>query len=578
MEVIDQVPNMSSRFDSADKHYARGDYEEASTIIESLVHDGVEDGCVYYKLGIMYYKGLSKPLDKKKATHLFELAIAKLNNQLRQNSANKHHFFCLGMMYTNGYGVKEDKLIGLSYLLSSAEQGLPDAQYYYALSMDAIKHQDDAFKYCKLAADQHHSDAQTALGIMYSSGTHACPQNYQEALKYYELAASQGNPRAQYNLAVLYSTAKGGVCQDFQKAFDYYKESANHGYPRAQYNLAIIYDNGTLPLTTKDPDNAFKYYYLAAENGHPASQFKVALIFENRGNLSDSLKYLNMTIEQGYFLREAHFQLGEIYSKLNESQEAFNHYKISADSGNPHAQFLLGRFFGSSGSANLSSINLGAPTCSSVADNGRLNNSLNLVDYFVKSGENSYHRDNISTDNNASYDNVTSKSSVNLAEDKPQNNISIDVMREQSFQYFKFAADQGHPEAQFNVARMYRGGVGTNVDHTEAIRYYKLSADQGHPIAQCNLALVYAKGIEGILEPNVQEAIKYFMLSAKQGNSKAQFNLGVINASGMGGIEKNYSQAYRYYCLAACQGNSKAIEYLENQKQNLSNKSLISSK
>jgi len=254
---------------------------------------------------------------------------------------------------------------------------------------------------------------------------------------------------------------------------------------------------------------------------------------------------------------------------------------VAADSGNPHAQFLLGRFFGSSGSAALSIINLGDKSCTnSVATNGRLNNSLNLVDYFVKNGENSYHRDTLSSDNSNS-DNMTvdSKSSVNLAEDKPQNIVNIDVMREQSFQYFKSAADQGHPEAQFNVARMLRGGVGTLADHAEAIRYYKLSADQGHPMAQCNLALIFAKGIDSFLEPNVKEAVKYFELSAKQGNSKAQFNLGVIKASGMGGIEKNYSQAYRYYCLAACQGNSKAIEYLENQKQNLtSSKSLISSK
>jgi len=199
---------------------------------------------------------------------------------------------------------------------------------------------------------------------------------------------------------------------------------------------------------------------------------------------------------------------------------------------------MLGRFFGSSENFSyLSLVNnqfeviLKNKRPDGVANDGRLGSSLNVEDQFTQSGQNTYIANKSTTEN-------TSNNACMIVEDN-QNLKSGDVeeMRKQSFFYFKLAADNGHPEAQFNVARMYRGGVGTVVDNIMAFKYYRLSADQGHPVSQCNLAIIYAKGIENVPEtPNINEAVRYFELSAKQGNSKAQFNLGVLNASGIGGL------------------------------------------
>jgi TPR repeat protein len=49
----------------------------------------------------------------------------------------------------------------------------------------------------------------------------------------------------------------------------------------------------------------------------------------------------------------------------------------------------------------------------------------------------------------------------------------------EAFKYFKFAADKGNLNAQFNLGIMYVNGLGGIQDYSEAIRYLKLAADQG---------------------------------------------------------------------------------------------------
>lgn len=58
----------------------------------------------------------------------------------------------------------------------------------------------------------------------------------------------------------------------------------------------------------------------------------------------------------------------------------------------------------------------------------------------------------------------------------------------QAFEYFKKAADQGHPKSQCNIGIIYHHKSDiVNQDLKQAFKYYKMSADQDYMLAIHNL-------------------------------------------------------------------------------------------
>ena len=58
----------------------------------------------------------------------------------------------------------------------------------------------------------------------------------------------------------------------------------------------------------------------------------------------------------------------------------------------------------------------------------------------------------------------------------------------EAFKYYLFSAEQGVPEAQFNVANMYEHGDGVKKDLTQSVRWY----------LQCNTTSLCGAGVDGI--------------------------------------------------------------------------------
>ena len=63
-------------------------------------------------------------------------------------------------------------------------------------------------------------------------------------------------------------------------------------------------------------------------------------------------------------------------------------------------------------------------------------------------------------------------------------------------------AEQGDPDAQFNLGVRYAEGEGVPQDEAEAGRWYGLAAEQGDTTAQLSLGVSYASG-EGVLKDSV---------------------------------------------------------------------------
>ncbi|EDM72544.1 Sel1-like repeat [Roseobacter sp. AzwK-3b] len=124
--------------------------------------------------------------------------LAEQGNARAQNN--------LGVMYSLGMGVKQDKELAMTWFRKSAVQG-------YAL-------------------------AQANIADSYYNGDGA-PQDYQEAARWYTLAALAGDNEAQFYMGEM--SAKGlGMPSDPVRAFVWYSFSADNGYENAVPALATL--------------------------------------------------------------------------------------------------------------------------------------------------------------------------------------------------------------------------------------------------------------------------------------------------------------------------------------------------
>lgn len=118
------------------------------------------------------------------------------------------------------------------------------------------------------------------------------------------------------------------------------------------------------------------------------------------------------------------------------------------------------------------------------------------------------------------------------------------------------AAEQGDAKAQMRMGIIYDNGLeGRLQDYAQAARWYRMAALQGLPEAQNNLAVLYKDG-QGLPQDYAQAA-HWFTLAARQGNVLAQSNLGWLYQSG-NGVAQDFDSARHWYLLAACQGHAAA--------------------
>jgi len=129
--------------------------------------------------------------------------------------------FNLGLLYRNGFGVKQNDREALVWFTRAAQQGLLDAQYN--------------------------------TGLMYMDGRGVAISKT-DALEWWKLAAAKGHAAAQHNLAVLYAYGIAtGI--DTTKALDLWRRSAAQGHKGARKALYRAYSEGLFGLKP-DPEQA----------------------------------------------------------------------------------------------------------------------------------------------------------------------------------------------------------------------------------------------------------------------------------------------------------------------------------
>ena len=103
----------------------------------------------------------------------------------------------------------------------------------------------------------------------------------------------------------------------------------------------------------------------------------------------------------------------------------------------------------------------------------------------------------------------------------------------QAVTWYRKAAEQGVPQARFNLLMMYIGGVGVAPDDPEAVAWIRKAAEVGLNLAQLSLGRKYEDG-RGVARDDAQ-AIAWFRKAAEQGEADAQANLAEMQRQGRGG-------------------------------------------
>ncbi len=130
----------------------------------------------------------------------------------------------------------------------------------------------------------------------------------------------------------------------------------------------------------------------------------------------------------------------------------------------------------------------------------------------------------------------------------------------EAVKWYRLAAEQRHPLAQFNLGFMYTEGKGVAKDDSEADMWVQRAAKRGFADAQFNLGVMYAEG-KGVPKDD-REAIKWFGRAAQQGLAVASLNLGRMYFHG-DGVAEDKNEAELRFRRAAEQGNITAQEIIK---------------
>jgi TPR repeat protein len=141
-------------------------------------------------------------------------------------------------------------------------------------------------------------------------------------------------------------------------------------------------------------------------------------------------------------------------------------------------------------------------------------------------------------------------------------------VRAQALSLYEAAAHQGHMLAQLHLAYSLRADEVIHAPEHEAsvvpaprkssrrssaphlvrsLNFFRMAAEQGNPEAQFELGQMHAQGLGTTQQ--FEAAADWYLLAAKQGHAKAQFHLGFLYSHGQG-VRQDYAKAYQWYCIS----------------------------
>ncbi|KAK8845146.1 hypothetical protein M9Y10_021328 [Tritrichomonas musculus] len=501
-----------------------------------------------YEYGVMLKNGDCILQNKEKAIYW-----------LKKSSENDH----IGALYQYGRILHDEtnsemNLKGLHLIKMAADQGLIEAQFFYAMNNNE-KTLQDAVKYYKQPADNGYIIAMNNLGVqLYDSEESEYNNCYSLSSKYLKMAIAIGNSISMYNYGIhLINGDK--IPQNINEGIRYIKMAADQGQINSIKffgNMLFIGEN-----IEKNEIEASKYIKLAADKGDCYSMNLYGTMLRDgigvEKNLEEAAHYFKMCFLTDYNQSEAMLNYGKMIIDEDE-MEALVFIKRSVSLGNMQAIVFQKCYYENK--------------IEKLLKNNQFQE--NFIDQF----------NNMDEEQQAD---IIFKHAIFL-----YNGENIEINKPLAAQLYRFSADKGHIGAMNNYAFMLKNGDGIAMNKLEAARYFKMAADKGHEISRLELIsmLYYGDGIPinkvdaipyikkskeedflfainlyekmikngEIIEEKAPEVILHLRQEIYNGDENSMFSLAVRLLEG-NGIYKSRKDAANFFKMAAEKGHLAAM-------------------
>ena len=395
--------------------------------------------------------------------------------------------------------VQKDNITGMFWLQKAAEQNNVKAQQLLARILSRSRNKDDyeiAVYWMEQAANQGKAGAQNELANFYMEGI-VVEKDIEKAVYWHQKAAEQGYAYSSRELARHYCSKN-----DKEKALYWYKKAVEQGggliadefkedFGEDAYFLGYITGNLTLELAEfYEKENAadeivIQYYKKAIEAGNDSAKFKLAKYYQNKGDKEEAYKWFKTAAKSGN--KDAMFIMAQYCEREIDEDEKKNEktiywYKKAMENGHKQASFELARFYEK----------LAFDCYQDAYEHGNAEASMKMAQYcemgigwlnrydvvfehyldagFLGNVEGQFKAAEYFENGNYYYD----YKYASLLEGKNRN---PKPNKERAFAWYLTAAENGHTEAQFRVAKCYKTGYGTDKNEEKAAYWYEKAND-----------------------------------------------------------------------------------------------------
>jgi len=127
-------------------------------------------------------------------------------------------------------------------------------------------------------------------------------------------------------------------------------------------------------------------------------------------------------------------------------------------------------------------------------------------------------------------------------------------------------AQNGDPNAQYNLGVCFSSGLGVLKDPAQALVWWRKSAAQGFAPAMYNLGFCYVNAIGIKADPAL--GVSWYRKSAELGHVPAMCNLGICFDEGVG-VAPDFKEAIKWLGKAVAKGDKAAVLHLELMQSRL---------
>lgn len=376
------------------------------------------------------------------------------------------------------------------YYLELAEAGDSSAQWelslFYREGLFVEEDFQKSLDWCLKSAAQGNVSAMADLGDLFFEGK-ILERDYDKAYYWYTKAASLEHPGANRMVAHMLSFGIG-IPQDRAEALEWYQHAATLEDVDAQVLLGRAYMEGDSDLNV-DVEKALGWFERAASQGSSEAQFELGMAYQNeqlgiKVDLETSLKFFRLAADQGH--AAAHrcvavfYENGECVDKdLIESQGWMSG---AAALGDAEANYWMARWHEDGSHGLRRDSNLMLKYLRQSAELGYAQAQYELACHYLSGG--SEARDYA-----------------------------------QAAHWLKEASSADIPDATFELAMLYKDGLGVRRSEKRYMKLIQDLANSGLAQAQNELGLFFE------LANDLKQARYWFKKASLQGYEEGQDNL-----------------------------------------------------